>query len=326
HGSGLAAAAGAGAVGGVVFLVAGLLVGALGRREWDVLRGAAARVPRRSGGAGLALTAVAVLAALYAPVTRDLAHVWLTVPYYSYGFLVPVFSAWLLWDARAQLASPRPAWSPAALALLVGGLAMLAAGLVADSLALRAVSLPAALGGAAWLTLGGERAAAVAFPLGFLVFMAPLPDAVVPAVSPGLQHLAAWFTAGVLTTAGIPTEREGLLVRIPGVILHITEACNGVRFLLAMIVLGTAFAWTTQARLARRATVLALAVVVALVANLVRVAGTGLLAHYWGPEAATGFAHVAYGKLVYFAMMIPFVAGVLVLRRAGRVPRVPDVA
>ena|GEM_PF-653692 len=321
---GLVAVMRAAAVGGLVFVLAAALLGALGRREARMARDLAARVPPRAQAAGTGLVTAAALVALYAPVARDLVGVWASERYYSYGFLVPVFSAWLLWDARARLWPLRPAWSATGAALVGGGLALLALAAADGSLSLRALSLPLVLGGLARLALGPERARAAAFAVGFLAFMAPLPDGVLPAVSEPLQRLAAWFTTGVLLAAGIPALREGLLVRIPGVELHVTEACNGLRFLLAMIVLGTAFAWTTQTRAARRALVLALAVVVAIAANLVRVAGTGLIAHYWGPEAVMGFAHVTYGKLVYLAMLVPFIGGVLLLRRAAPVAPARD--
>jgi exosortase/archaeosortase family protein len=58
-----------------------------------------------------------------------------------------------------------------------------------------------------------------------------------------------------------------------------------------------------------------LAVSLGIAANLLRVTGTGWLAHHYGPEAASGFFHVAYGKVVYAAMLAPFVLGVLWLRR-----------
>jgi exosortase len=155
----------------------------------------------------------------------------------------------------------------------------------------------------------------VAFPLGFLGLMTPLPDALIPAISLPLQHLAAWFAGHALHLLGVPAARDGLLIYIPGVVLHINETCNGLRFFLAMIVLGTAFAWATPRRTGRRAAVLGLAVLIAIAANLVRVAGTGLLAHHWGPQAAQGFFHLAYGKVVYLAMLAPFLVGVLWLRR-----------
>jgi exosortase len=315
----------AGALALATYGVTALGLGALGRREWAALATATARLPRRAWQAGLLMAGLALPAVLYGPVVADLVRVWATVPYYSYGFLVPIFSAWCLWDARRQLSRPAPEWSAAGLALLLGGLGLLLAGTALSSLTLAALSPPVGLAGAARLALGRRGFAAAVFPLGFLAFMAPLPDALIPAVSLPLQHLAAWFTGHALAVLGIPVTRDGLSIHIPGVVLHVTEACNGLRFLLAMIVLGTAVAWATQRRTGRRAAVLGLAVVVGITANLVRVAGTGVLAHHWGPEAAIGFFHLAYGKVVYLLMLAPFLVGVLVLRRPA-LGRARDVA
>jgi exosortase len=246
---------------------------------------------------------------------RDLAIVWVTIPYYSYGFLIPLFSAWIIWDGRARLTPSQPGWSPVGLALLGAGVALLEAATVMQSLTLAALSLPCMLGGAARLLLGRERAQALVFPLAFLVFMAPLPRAALLAISLPLQHLAAWFAGHALSVLGVPSSRVDLDIYMPGIVMNVSEACNGLRFLLAMLVVGTAFAWTTQTRTSRRLAVVMLAVIVAISANLVRVTGTGLLAHYWGPETAAGFFHMAYGKVVYLVMLVPFVAGVLFLRR-----------
>lgn len=230
--------------------------------------------------------------------------------------MVPLFAGWFLWDARRRALPAAPAWSTRGLSVLGTGLTLRLAGAAWGSLTLEALSLPVVLAGLAELVLGRRRAGAIAFSLGFLAFMAPLPDGVIPALSLPLQHLAAWFAAQALPSVGVPTVREGLYLYLPEVTLHVTEACNGLRFLMAMVVVGTAFAWTTQVRLSRRAAVVALAVVVAIVANLLRVTGTGLLVHHWGAQAVMGVFHVVYGKVVYLVMLVPFVAGVLLLRRS----------
>jgi len=249
------------------------------------------------------------LAALYAPVLRDLAGVWLTVPYYSYGVLVAPFSGYLVWDSRAALRGGPGPRAPRGLAVAALGLAVLAAGFQAGSLALQTVSLPIVLGGLGLFALGRERVRPLAFPLAFLVFMAPLPAGAIAWLSPPLQLLAAWSAEQALLIFDIPVVRDGLLLYLPTITLHVTEACNGLRFLFAMIVLGVAFAWATQRRPHARALVVSLAVAVAVLANLVRVATTALLAHGWGVEAATGFFHLAYGKVVYAALLGPFVLG-----------------
>jgi exosortase len=263
--------------------------------------------------AGAALGAA--LLAVYAPVLRALLTVWTDVPYYSYGFFVPLFSAYVAWDARAELARRPLAPSRSGLVVLAAGLALLVVGLRVGSLTVQTLSLPITLAGALVLTLGAPRTWALAFPLAFLVFMAPLPDGVLPALSLPLQHVAAVAGEWMLWLVGVPVVREGLYVTVPSVRLHITEACNGLRFLLAMVVIGTAFAGTTQTGWRRRTVVVVAALGAALVANWLRVAGTGMMAQLYGHEAAEGFYHVAWGKVIYAAMLVPFAMFVMALRR-----------
>src|SRR5437016_3282393 len=178
--------------------------------------------------------------------------------------------------------------------------------------------VPAWLGGALMLGVGPGGFAALLFPVLFLAFMAPLPADVIPAISRPLQGLAARFTAHALPVVGIPAALDGFSVRIPGYVLDVNESCNGLRFLLAMIVIGAALAWSTRTGPLRRFGIVALAVVVALVANLVRVAGTGFIAYHYGAAAASGAAHVVWGKVVYLTMLVPFALGVIALRRGRR--------
>lgn len=43
-------------------------------------------------------------------------------------------------------------------------------------------------------------------------------------------------------------------------------------------------------------------------------------------ERLYGFSHLAYGKIVYLLMLVPFMLGVLLLRRAGRLRSATDAA
>jgi len=76
-----------------------------------------------------------------------------------------------------------------------------------------------------------------------------------------------------------------LFVRIPSVTLHVTEDCTGLRFLVVTLVIGVACAALTQQRPLRRATIVLAAVTLAVIANLARVTGTGVLAKLLGPQA-----------------------------------------
>ena len=161
------------------------------------------------------------------------------------------------------------------------------------------------------------RTRLLAFPLGFLALVAPLPEGALPVLSLPLQRLAAGAGEWILWGLGVPVTRDGLYLALPSVTLHITEACNGLRFLLAMLVVGVAFAGMTQKTWRGRAVVVTAALVVAVVANWLRIAGTGMLAELYGQDAATGLPHVVWGKVVYVAMLVPLVMLVLRLRRSG---------
>jgi exosortase len=273
---------------------------------------ARAALDRRT--AAFILAGLTVLA-FYAPVLSRLAVVWWTVPYYSYGFLVPLFSAFLVWDARHRLRTlPIAPWAAGALTA-AAGLALRAVGEGLPSLTLQALSLPVVLAGLIQAAFGRPVRRAVAFPLAFLGFMAPLPPAAIPVLSLPLQHLAASAAAAGLRAAGIPVVHEGLLVHLPRVTLEVDESCNGLRFLLAMLVVGTAVAATVFRRSTDRVAVLGSALGLAVLANLVRVTGTGLIAHYLGPNAAVGLPHVVFGKVVYALTAIPLTVLVLARRR-----------
>ena len=269
--------------------------------------------PRAETTAAVTLGVAALL--LYLPVLRDLVGVWLRVSYYSYGFLVPLFSAYLAREAcnASDGAPPRPA--PAGLLVTAAGLTTLALGIATGSLSLRALSLPVVLLGLVLLTLGPAHARRLAFPIGFLVFMAPLPEGALPALSLPLQRLAALVAEHALGALGVAVTRDDLYLRLPSVTLHVTEACNGLRFLLAMLVIGVAFAATTERRPLRRAGIVLAAVAVAVLANLARVTGTGVMAELWGASAAMGLPHAVWGKTVYAIALVPFVGLVLFMRR-----------
>lgn len=248
------------------------------------------------------------LAVLYGPAIRDLVAIWITNPYYSYGVLVPLWSAWLAASARPRVAAIRAAGQAGrsrrdrtGLIVVAIGLAGLAFAGAHDSLTLAVLSLPVVLTGLGRFALGREAFGPLAFPVAFLTLMTPLPPAAIPALSFHLQHLAAWFTQGVLTALAIPFTRDGIFIHLRQATVHVSEACNGLRFLLAMAVLGVAFGWTTGRGPACRMVIFGVSIAAAIAANLVRVSVTSVLVHVWGPAASTGLFHHVVGKTIYLA-------------------------
>src|SRR6266545_5042538 len=104
--------------------------------------------PGRHGVAWLPSAAIGlILAVLYLPVLRELVALWASVPYYSYGFLVPAWSAWLALSARSRVMAIPIHRDVSGLILAAAGLGALALANAQDSLTVASLSLPVVLAG-----------------------------------------------------------------------------------------------------------------------------------------------------------------------------------
>jgi exosortase len=246
---------------------------------------------------------------LYADVFARLVSDWANDDNYSHGFLIPPLAAYFLWERRDRLA--RAAIRPSAWGLIVviGSLGLLVSGILGVEFFITRVSLIGVIAGTVLFLFGWEHLRILSFSLAFLLLMIPLPAIVFNQIAFPLQLFASKFGTGVLQTCAVPVLREGNVITLANTTLEVAEACSGIRSLISLLTLGIVFGYFTDPRTWVRV-VLALATVpIAIVANGLRVAGTGLAAHYYGPEAAQGFFHSFSGWLVFaFAFVLLLVA------------------
>jgi exosortase len=255
----------------------------------------------------LAALALAVLWA-YLPTLLDLAHRWGAETQYSHGYLVPLFSAFLLWSRRTQLANASfhsSAWGLAFLAL--GGALRLAAGLLyfdyADGLSL----LPTLAGLA--LLLGGWPALRWAWPgIVFLVFMLPLPFQVERWLSHPLQRVGTIASTYTLQTLGLPALSEGNTILLGEHHIGVAEACSGLSMMMIFFALATAFAIVIQRPLVDRIVFLVTAIPIAVLANVVRITVTGILFQTVGPKFAENFHNSPYAAFLMMALALGLLA------------------
>ena len=231
------------------------------------------------------------LGLLYHDILAKLSVQWYDDPDYSHGFLVPLISGYLVWERRQKLTAAPLNPSPWGMAVLTLGLSMLVIGSIGAELYLQRTSLIVIMSGLVLLILGREYLRVLSLPLIFLIFMVPLPAIVVNAVAFPLQLLAAQTATLCLFNLGIPVLREGNVIMLAGTTLEVAEACSGIRSLQALVALGTVYAYFSQHETWKRWALVAVSIPIAILANAFRVTGTGMLAHYWGAEAAEGFYH-----------------------------------
>jgi exosortase D (VPLPA-CTERM-specific) len=253
--------------------------------------------------ATLVLVAVG-FAALYYHVVVKLVHDWGADDNYSHGFLIVPIALYLVWERRARLAAAptRPSWL--GLLLIVLSLAVLGAGVLGAELFLTRISMLGVLAGIVLFLYGWRTLRLLAFPLAFLLLMIPLPAIIFNRIAFPLQLLASRFGELALTIAGVPVLREGNVITLSNTSLEVAEACSGIRSLVSLLTLAIVYGYVMDRRPWARITLALASIPVAIAANGIRVAGTGLAAHYVGPEAAQGFFHEFSGWLVFVVAFI----------------------
>jgi exosortase len=223
-------------------------------------------------------------------------------------------AAYLAWERRGRLAALPVKGSSVGLVFVAGSLLVLIGGLLGAELFLTRISMIGMLIGIVLFVLGWQHLKALFFPIGVLLLMIPIPTILFNQVLFPLQLLASRVGEASLSAAGIPVLREGNVIILANTKLEVAEACSGIRSLVSLLTLAIVYGYFMDQRLGIRTAIALSAIPVAILANGVRVAGTGFAAHYIGPEAAEGFFHTFSGWLVFVVAFILLVGVMQMLR------------
>src|SRR6204780_2737343 len=169
--------------------------------------------------------------------------------------------------------------------------------------------------------VGWNAVRLVSFPLGFLIFMIPIPAILYNQITFPLQLLASRLASSWLELVGVPVLRNGNVLVLSSYSLEVVEACSGVRSLMTLVSLAVAYGYLAESRVWVRVVLALLMVPTAIFTNATRVTIAGILAHRFGPATSEGFVHVFSGWLVFlFAVVLLFVFH-RVFRRVRETPK-----
>jgi exosortase len=259
-----------------------------------------------------------LLALLYWKILLALGTQWWEDPNYSHGFIVPIFSGYLVWRRREALARVVPAGTLAGVVVLVAGLACLLVGdLGAENFLMRG-SLIVVLCGLVLFHLGIETFRLIWFPLVYLIFMVPLPGVVFYAITFPLQQLAAQQAAGALELLGVPVLLDGNVIQLSQITLGVTEACSGIRSLISLLAGAVAWAYLFLPLGWSTIFFVAATLPITVLANAARVILTGLIGQYLGVEYASGFFHEFAGLAIYASAFAGLLGTYSLIRLMGR--------
>jgi exosortase D (VPLPA-CTERM-specific) len=220
---------------------------------------------------------------------------------FSHGLIILPVSLYIVWEKRKEIAAVdiRTDWR--ALSLLLFSVCLFAIGELGAELFTTRVSLILMLISAIWLLYGFELVKVIRFPLIYLFFMLPLPGFIYRNITFPLQLLSSTWAVEILQSLGITAYREGNVIDMGFSQFQVVEACNGLRFILPLFSLGVLFAfwWSKDKVLWKRLLLIFASIPIAILSNVIRIAGTGIISMYWGVEAAQGFFHDFSGWVVF---------------------------
>jgi exosortase len=206
---------------------------------------------------------------------------------YSHGWIIPLFSAgllWLRWQPFQESVPATERWL-GLLLLVIGLLTRLFAAKYILMPIDRLSFIPSIFG--AFMLVGGFHAVRWAWPaLAFLVFMYPLPTALEVNVLNRLQRMATISSTFVLQTLGVAAFRTGNLISIPGMgqPLNVAEACAGLRMATIFGALAVAMVFIIDRPWWDKLVILLSAIPIALIVNIVRITVTAVLTMWVGQD------------------------------------------
>lgn len=242
----------------------------------------------------LALTLLWVVG-WYWGTAQEVAGIWLRSDTFAHGIIVLPAFAWLVWDARDRVGTLQPqpvGWL--ALPILAAGLLWLLGGMVsvaaAQHFALFVMLVAAFVG-----VLGWRLSRVLLFPLLFLFFGLPIGEFMVPT----LMHYTAEVTVWALRLSGVPVYQDGLHFVVPNGRWAVVEACSGIRYLTASLMVGALYAYLNYTSRKRRLMFMLVALVAPILANWLRAYMIVMMGYLSDNRIGTGDDHVFYGWILF---------------------------
>ena len=243
----------------------------------------------------------------------------------SYGWFVPVFSAYVLWRERRELVASLGEPSFAGFLLLAPSFCIGFLGIRGHQVRFEILGLVGLLISLPWIFFGRETAKRVLFPVLFLLFCMPL-HSFLDVVTIHLRQLAVSIAYAAMKGVGVEVVRQGTMLASPSgaFAIDVAEPCSGLRSLFAMTALTAGYAYFTQPTWLRRGALFALSVPIAIAGNVARILSIVLIAATCSPDFATGFYHDYSGYVVFLVAIALMVAcGEFVTRGAEKCVRGP---
>ena len=206
--------------------------------------------------------------------------------YYAYGPAIPFIAGFMLWHRRAALReAPRtPCW--AALAVFLPAVALLVWSSGQELAWVMDNSFLLSLWSGIWLVLGTRWTRVAAFPLAFLLWMAPLPGPLLNDATYSSQHFCTQAAAQMLHLFGFHPIVNGSIIQLDNFSLFVDVPCSGLKNLLSLMMISAAFAYLLDGPTNRRIGLFLFSFPLSIAVNVTRLTMLGVVGECFGTHAS----------------------------------------
>lgn len=242
--------------------------------------------------------------------------------------LILLFGMWTLWRmARDSGVQSVPGAPPVWAAVLALSLPVYIVAIVIDSITMIALMAWAISVTVLYAVAGWAMVRACRVPLIFLAMVVPLPYALSAHLNALLRGWLSEWSVAISRWLGIDAALEEGNIIVNQYLLSVEAACAGVNSTISLVAIGFLFAfWVYRSHFFGIVLISALAIPIALAANLLRVLGLIALVDLSGPAPLGGFIHPLSGIVSFIlalAMLVAVARGIecVALRKEGPVCR-----
>jgi exosortase C (VPDSG-CTERM-specific) len=253
---------------------------------------------------------------------------------HSYVLLVPFVSAYVLYLRRDQLPKNYVTDLPLTILSLAAGLGLLAFGYWLDfagrapanndRIVMLTLSFLCCLAAGGFFIFGRDWMRAAAFPLAYLIFMVPMPDAMADALEMASKSAAAEVANVLFHISGTPFLRAGPVFQLPNITIEVAQECSGIRsswvLFMTSILAANLFLKTPW----RRFALVAFVIPLGILRNGFRILVIALLCVNIGPQMIHSLIHRRGGPLFFALSLIPFLLVLWWLRTGDVRTRRPE--
>lgn len=236
---------------------------------------------------------------LFWPALASLVRFWYERGEYSHAFLIPIFSAAILYSRRRELGGLPARSSVTGFVLLLLALLLFLAGSIMGLNTPQRLAIWGSFIGGVWFVLGPSVLRTRPFPFAFLLLSIPLPFFAVSPMSLELKRVATRFSSELLIRMGYWALPDGNVLVAAGHRLEVVDACSGIRSLMATLTLAILIAYSVRARWTCGTVLVLLAIPITLFSNVLRIILVAILLFETGTDLSTGTAHDALGLATF---------------------------